>query len=322
MNRQCEIIQDLLPLYMDNACSRSSVQMIEGHLAECEECAKLLQAMKSNQYEETLRLEKEGVIAHHARREKRRTLAIGAGVTGVFCIPVLVCLIVNLAVGHALDWFFIVLTALMVLASLSVVPLAVGRQRILCTMLSFTVSLLLLLFTCAIYTHGDWFPVTASAVLFGLSVLFMPYLAYVLPLPGFWKRHKGLFVLGTETILFAIMMICIGFYIGAPSYWKIMPPIVLFNGGFLWILFLVCRYLRINRFFRAGLAGIMVGAYTFSIDHVISLILGEWRPWPRWNPGVWNFQTSDGNIKWMVLAGSILIAVVCTAIGIQQRGKR
>jgi hypothetical protein len=101
-----------------------------------------------------------------------------------------------------------------------------------------------------------------------------------------------------------------------------MPPILLFNGGFLWILFLVCRYLRINRFFRAGLAGIMVGAYTFSIDHVISLILGEWRPWPRWNPGVWNFQTSDGNIKWMVLAGSILIAVVCTAIGIQQRGKR
>lgn len=34
MNKQCEIIRDLLPLYMDGACSESSAQMIEEHLSE------------------------------------------------------------------------------------------------------------------------------------------------------------------------------------------------------------------------------------------------------------------------------------------------
>ena len=148
MNKQCEIVQDLLPLYMDHACSNSSAQMVEEHLPECEECTKLLQSMQSSQYEEMLKAEKEGVIAHHARRQKRVTLAIGGGIAGVLCVPVLVCLIVNLAVGHALDWFFIVLTALLVVASLLVVPLVAEKQRILCTMFSFTGSLLLLILTC------------------------------------------------------------------------------------------------------------------------------------------------------------------------------
>ncbi len=323
MNKQCEIIRDLLPLYMDGACSESSAQIIEEHLSECEVCKAFLQSMKSNPYEESLRRETEGVLAHHAKRQRRHTLAVGMGIAGVLCVPVLVCLIVNLAVGHGLDWFFIVLTALMVVASLLVVPLVAEKQRILCTMFSFTGTLLLLLLTCAIYTHGSWFPVAASSVLFGLSVLFMPYLAHALPLPAFWKRNRGLLVLGTDTILFALMMLCIGFYAGSASYWRIMPPIALFNGGFLWLLFLVCRYLRVNRFFRAGLASVMTGVYTFSVDHVIGLILGEGElhPWPRWNPWVWNFHTSDGNIKWMFLTGSIGIAVICLAIGIYRRGK-
>lgn len=315
MNKQCEIIQDLLPLYMDKACSGSSAQMVEEHLSGCEECTKLLESMRSNKYEEGLRAEKDGVIAHHARRQKRITLAVGGGIAGVLCIPVLVCLIVNLAVGHALDWFFIVLTALMVVASLLVVPLVAEKQRILCTMFSFTGSLLLLLLTCAVYTHGDWFLLTAASVLFGLSVLFMPYIAYALPLSKFWKRNKGLLVLGVDTVLFAVMMLCIGFYGNSASYWRLMPPIVLFNGGFLWLLFLVCRYLRVSRFFRAGIASFMTGIYTFSVDHVISLILGERRPWPRWNPGVWNLYTSDGNIKWMILTGSIVIALAFLTAG-------
>lgn len=316
MNKQCEIIQDLLPLYMDKACSGPSARMIEEHLQECEECTRFLQSMKSNAYEETLRLEKEGVIAHHARQQKKVTLAIGVGIAGVFCIPVVVCLIVNLAVGHGLDWFFIVLTSLMVLASLLVVPLVVEKQRILCTMFGFAGSLLLLLFTCAVYTQGDWFLVAGSSVLFGLSVLFTPYMAYALPLPGFWKRNKGLFVFGVDTVLFVFMMLCIGFYNGSASYWSLMPPLVLFNGGFFWLLFLMCRYLKVSRFFRAGLASIMIGIYTFSIDHVIGLILGEGTPWPRWNPGVWNMHTSDGNIKWMILAWSIVIALACIGAGI------
>lgn len=41
MKVNCEIIQDLLPLYEEGICSPSSTEAIEEHLAECESCKSL-----------------------------------------------------------------------------------------------------------------------------------------------------------------------------------------------------------------------------------------------------------------------------------------
>ena len=320
MNKQCEIVRDLLPLYIDSACSVSSTQMIEAHLPECDECTQIYQAMKTDHYEEVLKAEKDDVIAHHAKTQTRKTLIVGAGIAGILCIPILVCLIVNLAVGHALSWFFIVLTSLMVFASLTVVPLVVEKQRGLCTLFNFTISLLLLLLTCAIYTHGHWFLLVAASVVFGLSVVFMPYVVYKLPLPEICKNNKGLLIIGVDTILFAVMMICIGLYNNVRAYWEKMPPLALFNVGFIWIVFLVCRYLKTNKFIRAGISSIITGAYIYSADNVINFILGERRPWPKMNLIIWSSGTVDGNIKCTILFGGILIGVICIVMGIM-RGK-
>ena len=323
MNKECEIVRDLLPLYIDDACSASSVEMIEAHLPECDECTRIHQTMKTDHYEEVLKAEKDDVIAHHAKTQTRKTLIVGAGIAGVLCIPIIVCLIVNLAVGHALSWFFIVLTSLFVFASLTVVPLVVEKQRGPAALFSFTISLLLLLLTCAIYTHGRWFMLVATSVIFGLSVVFMPYVAYAMPLSGFWKNNKGLLILGTDTILFTTMMLCIGFYNNVRDYWHYMPPLALFNAGFIWIIFLVCRYLKTNKFIRAGISSIITGAYIYSADNVINLILGERRPWPKMNLGIWSSGTVDGNIKCTILFGGILIGVICIVIGIKrEKGKK
>ena len=277
--------------------------------------------MKNDHYEKVLKAEKDDVIAHHAKTQTQKTLIVGASIAGVLCIPILVCLIVNLAVGHALNWFFIVLTSLMVFASLTVIPLVVEKQRGLCTLVSFTVSLLLLLLTCAIYTHGRWFMLVATSVIFGLSVVFMPYVAYVLPLSGFWKNNKGLLILGTDTILFTTMILCIGFYSNVRAYWHYMPPLTLFNVEFIWIVFLVCRYLKTNKLIRAGISSIVTGAYIYSADNVINLILGERRPWPKMNLIIWSSGTVDGNIKCTILFGGIIIGLICIVIGIR-RGKK
>ena len=321
MNKQCEIVRDLLPLYIDSACSVSSTQMIEAHLPECDECTQIYQAMKTDHYEEVLKAEKDDVIAHHAKTQTRKTLIVGAGIAGILCIPILVCLIVNLAVGHALSWFFIVLTSLMVFASLTVVPLVVEKQRGLCTLFSFTISLLLLLLTCAIYTHGHWFLLVAASVVFGLSVVFMPYVAYKLPLPEICKNNKGLLIIGVDTILFIIMMVCIGLYNNVEAYWEKMPPISLFNVGFIWILFLICRYLKADRFIRAGISSIITGIYVFSVNNVINLILGERLPWPKMNLILWNINTVDGNTKWMALIAGVFAGLVCIIIGIGRERK-
>ena len=42
----CEIIRDLLPLYVDGVCSDKTKQYVEEHVAECEECKKLSEEFK------------------------------------------------------------------------------------------------------------------------------------------------------------------------------------------------------------------------------------------------------------------------------------
>ena len=44
----CNIIKDLLPLYVDNVCSKESKKLIEEHLKNCEDCQKVLILLKTN----------------------------------------------------------------------------------------------------------------------------------------------------------------------------------------------------------------------------------------------------------------------------------
>lgn len=46
MKLSCEIIQDLLPLYVDNACSPQSREAVEEHLNQCPACSRNLQAIQ------------------------------------------------------------------------------------------------------------------------------------------------------------------------------------------------------------------------------------------------------------------------------------
>ena len=46
----CEIIKDILPLYIDNACSEESKTLIEEHIKTCRNCKSLLSLMKEEEY--------------------------------------------------------------------------------------------------------------------------------------------------------------------------------------------------------------------------------------------------------------------------------
>lgn len=74
MNKQCEIVQDLLPLYVDGACSETSAEMIKEHLESCPGCNKIYQQLCSHASEDILQKEKDGVIARHSRKIKRKRI--------------------------------------------------------------------------------------------------------------------------------------------------------------------------------------------------------------------------------------------------------
>ncbi len=207
MNKECEIVRDILPLYLDSVCSPSSREIIDEHLKTCPDCAAYLEDIRASEAESALKSEKSLVIRDQARRFKRRSAATGSVISALFMIPILICLIVNLTSERTLDWFYIVVAAMLVVASLTVVPIMVSENKLFWTLCAFCGSLVILLAVCALYTRGDWFFVAASASIFGLAVIFLPFAIKANPLrPWVEGRNKALLVLAVDFILFGNMM--------------------------------------------------------------------------------------------------------------------
>ena len=244
MKTDCEVIRDLLPLYTDEVCSDTSRQVIEEHIQECPECSALLEKLRTREIESGLREEKDQVIEYQAKRFKRRSATVGSVIAGLFMIPVLVCLIVNIASGAALGWFFVVLGGLAVAASLIIVPLMVPEDKLFWTFCAFCASLVLLLAICSFYTHGRWFFTAASAVLFGLSVIFLPFVLKARPAKAFiGSFNRWLIVLSVDVILFANMMNMISLW--SKSIFKTLAVLALCAGG-AWLLITAIKEKRGN----------------------------------------------------------------------------
>ncbi len=206
MKTDCEVIRDLLPLYADDACSEQSRALVEEHLDECPACGEMLQRLKEDEIENGLLEEKESVISYAVRRFRRRSAAVGSAVSGAVLIPVLIVLAI-LFTGPQMSWVSVVLAAICVPVSLIAVPLLVPEDKGLWTFLAFTASLLLLLGVACIYTRGDWFWVASSGVLFGLAVIFLPFLIRAKPVKKLiGNANRLLIVLGIDFALFVNLL--------------------------------------------------------------------------------------------------------------------
>lgn len=273
MKYDCDMIADLLPLYKDGVCSEASKRIVYEHLSECARCKNIYDKMGENFIDQEFMREKEEVISSQAKFFKRKSAIAGSIVAAIFAIPILICLIVDLVSGAGLGWFFIVLAAMFIPTSLIVVPLMVPKYKKLYTIGSFVFSLLLLFGVTCIYSKGNWFFVAASATMFGLSFIFAPIIVCTNPVKRFFKNFKGLALMSIFTILYVIMLVCIGVTAGSPGYYSLafgisMPIIVM-----IWLMFLLYRYVPINGFFKTAIciSAITIFGY-FSVDIISSMI--------------------------------------------------
>ena len=203
MKYQCDVIRDLLPLYADRACSEKSREMVEEHLQECADCRSMVSMLLKTEIEDTLQHEEESVLRYGARQFRRRSAVVGSAVSGAFAVPILILLGLNLAIRPTVSWISIVMAAFCVVASLVAVPMLVKEDKLFWTFCAFTASILLLLGVACLYTHGDWFGVASSGVVFGLSVVFLPFLLRAKPVRMLiGQSNRLLIVLGVDFALF------------------------------------------------------------------------------------------------------------------------
>ncbi len=92
MSKECDVVRDLLPLYVDGACSEASADMIRNHIANCTECYAIFQELCSVTNEELLKNEKEGILQRHEKNEKRKrikkNILIITATLSILCIAV------------------------------------------------------------------------------------------------------------------------------------------------------------------------------------------------------------------------------------------
>ncbi|MBR6406529.1 MAG: zf-HC2 domain-containing protein [Lachnospiraceae bacterium] len=323
MKYNCNLIRDLLPLYQDQVVSEESAAVVREHLLECPDCRALLRRMEGAEIESAVAAEKQEVLREQNKYFKRKSTLAGTIIAGIFMIPILVCLIVNLATGHGLSWFFIVLAALLLAASLIIVPIMVRENKALWTFVSSTASLILLLAVVCIYSGGSWFFVAALSTLFGLSVVFLPFVVRSKPVAERIGNNKALVVLAVDTLLFFLMMLAIGLRVsdGAFSRWFWQAAVI--SGPFIVLAFAVwavLRYLPCSGLTRAGIVVVMVGLFEFFATMVMNLLLGAQAQFPVFRPLQWNVATVDGNTRWITLLSCVLIGAVLIAVGLI-RGK-
>lgn len=284
MKYSCDMIRDVIPLYYDDVCSSQTKKIVEEHLQECDSCKMMMKKMDDITYNESLEKEKESVIGHYKKSIKKKSLTAGFCVLSAFLF---ICLTVNIITSKTVDWFFIVFSSLMVFTSLTVMPLVAEKRKRLWTFGCFTISLILLLLVCCLYSKGDWFWVASVSTLFGLSVVFLPFVIGQFPLKGFASQNRDMVVMAIDTLLFYAIIVVCGLYGGSAHYWKDAFVIATVATLFVWFLFAVIRYQKSNKFVKSGIS-VIAGAIFFSLIHDIIYWTME---------GVIHISLADANLR-------------------------
>lgn len=236
----------------------------------------------------------------------------------LYGVSLAVCFICNLVISHTISWFFLVFTSELVAFSLTLLPVLLQKNRGLFTLISFFGSLTLLLLTCSIYSHGDWFILTFISFLFGMTVVFLPF---VLTRIGFLKiisNNKALVCFSVDTVLLFMLLYVCDLYTDGGWFLTRAVPISLFSLVVPWSMMLIIRYTKMNGFLKTAACISVLAAFAFLENGVLSAILGEGSmtvgyrfDFHRWNP-----EYLDQNINMIIFLWLILMSVIFAIAGI------
>ena len=190
--------------------------------------------------------------------------------------------------------------------------------------------LLLLLAVCALDARADWFPVAAVSVIFGVTLVFLPFLMHQAPLPEKLRCHKVLVYFSLETVLLLVLELICSFE--SQTFWFFLPglPLTLFLAALPWAMMLLIRYVPISGWFKASGCCALVALYHAVTPAVVDRILflsGEEMdlpltgvPWFTFHWGDWSTPWIIGNnVNALFCLGMIALAVIYLVIGILRR---
>jgi len=315
---QCDIVQDLLPLYYDDACTPASRDFVKQHLQTCEKCRKTYAGLKNTSIDDAIKNESVGILERHAKKE--RTLAYKAGVVIalLLLVPIIITFIVSMSSGGGLGVFAVLTASMILVASLIVVPLMSNQKRLAKSILAGVGSLLLIYFFVDRMNGGGEFILWSIPTIFGLSIVCFPLVIRNIELPPVLSDKKALITMTWNTLwlFLTIFEVCnhSGDVAGMQAGYTI--SLILMTG--IWLIFLTARYLPVNVWVKAGMI-LMISCiwtafsqdvYVYFMEHKkqITILAADFSNWS-------DATCTNANVYTLILILGGIISVSLLAYG-------
>lgn len=322
--QECEIIQDLLPLYYDDVCTPASKTLVQRHLENCETCRKLYEELKDQSVDQIIEKESRDVLKRHAKKERNAAWKAGLIISALLVIPILITFFVSLASGTGLGVFAVVAASMLLTAALTAVPLMAKQQKLTKSILVGIFALLLIIFFVDCMNGGGSFLFLAIPTVFGLSIPLFPFVIRGLALPPVLSDKKALLTMVWDTawLFLTIYIVCSrsGDVEGLQSGTVI--SVIMMTG--VWLIFLTARYLPANRWIKGGIILIITGIWTSFSTDVYTLIVEHKRQLTILAADFTDWSSAahiNANTYLLILAVGILLGIALIAVGMTRHKK-
>jgi transcriptional regulator with XRE-family HTH domain len=254
-------------------------------------------------------------VEQEARSYRRWRGGLLRVTTTAYLLTLVVCLIVNGAVSGGLDWFWVVLAAVALAASLTTLPLLPLARRgwtVLAASLTSLVALLVLVRL--LYGSGPWLPIALTAILLAVVVVIGPVALRSWRPPSPLDRHRTVLALAADTVMLGLLLLVV---MATRHQLHLLVtralPIAGLSVVYAWATALVVRYLPVAALYRAALVAALLSLYTYFVFlPLVPRVVHEQQARPV-DLSRWHDPYLNGNIALLVLIGGLLVATVLAA---------
>ncbi len=235
----------------------------------------------------------------------------------IYGITILASLISNLATAHTLSWAFIVVASILVASSVTLLPIMLQKNKSIITILAFFSSTIILLLVCNLYVQGHWFWVASVSTLFGMTLLFLPYILRA-ELPGRLANHKALICFAVDSLLLFLLLFVSNLYTNGGWFFTIAIPAASFGLMPPLGILVMIRYTKVNRLFKAASCIAIAAVFDYFANSIIGRILTT-TPQKigfHYDFSTWSVEYMSGNVNMIIFLTLILLTVLFAVGGI------
>lgn len=183
------------------------------------------------------------------------------------------CFIVFVIMEHSFSKFFILLTSLMLTASVLNVPTLVEKHRGLVTLGSFWTSLNLLMLSGCVYSGGDWFVMAFICVLMAFCIVFLPFVVWSELIAPYLGRNKALICMAADTLMIMAAVVYGTLKYGTGYAFRSGSLAALWLLILAWAVFAIIRYAGINVFFKTSLSAALAAVWIALSNPIMRVLI-------------------------------------------------